>query len=134
MALRLDDLKSKNKISPVVEFSNSDYEQYTPAKTLADKNAQLRPWQGSDSIELETRTYAANEAVLRAREKVKNNEKLAHDLREGFVSAQMVDQLKEQQDQRDKFFNFRDQVDQADQARIRTSSVFVKFFRDLVRQ
>jgi hypothetical protein len=138
MALRLDDLKSKNKITSavkVMEFSDSDYERHVDTETLDEKtNSQLRPWQGLESVEFETRTYAANEAVQRAREKAKKNERQAMELREGFVSDQMINHLKQQQEQRDKFFNFHDRESSLEESKIRTSSVFVKFFRDLVRQ
>jgi len=141
MALRLDDLQSKNKVTMVpktMEFSDLAYDQHQALPRLEEAPKrdlnQLRPWQGSEAQDFETRTYAANEAVSRAREKTRKNEMLAMELRAGFVSDQKIHKLKEQEEQRDKFFNFHEQQLQEEQSKIRTSSVFVKFFRDLVRQ
>lgn len=130
MALRLDDLQSsKRPAKRPEEFRPALYEQ-----TVEERQPEkLRPWQAQEDQQATTRTYAAKEAVQRARERSLQNEELARKLRQGHVSLEREEQLALRQAERERFFAFEAAASEAD-TKIRTSSMFVKFFRDLLRQ
>jgi DNA-nicking Smr family endonuclease len=128
MALRLDDIKSVKKPqrtpAPTPAFDEQVYEQTA---------TKLRPWQNEEQFE-GTRTYAAKEAVERARERTRLNDELARELRQGHVGQETELDLKRRELEREKFFDFTQETMEAEQKKIRVSSPFVKFFRDLLRQ
>lgn len=147
MALRLDDVKNpkteskKNFQSTWVSLEGFEENHHLSqnaandslahySKVLADK---LRPWQSFDDSK-QTRTYAAREALNRAKKIREKNELMCAQLRQGYVSQEVEQKLKEIEGQREEDFNF-DKVQLGmSESKIKTASSFVSFFRDLLKQ
>lgn len=86
MALGLDDVfEAKQKRKKL--HSESD-------------RSPLRPWKGVQDLDNETRTYAAKEAVRKAREKVVENESFARAICAGHVDEKTMTEITERYQQR----------------------------------
>lgn len=149
MALRLDDIKqpkrpAKAKGQPFESAPiNTTFEPEVYETVMDELNGsgeknsssldKLRPWQNEDHRE-GPRTYAAKEAVTRARERARLNEELAAKLRQGHTDELVEQRLKQARLERERFFDFQEKSIESSEKKIRVSSPFVKFFRDLLRQ
>lgn len=142
MALRLDDIKSpqtKKKTSFSPSWSEIDDTQVGLEKSrtftqnseaLADK---LRPWQSFED-QNQLRTYAAREAIERANKIREKNDLMCAKLRLGHVSDEKEQMLKLEASKREELFNFEKTEMRMREAKIKTASSFVSFFRDLLKQ
>lgn len=144
MALRLEDVKTpKTESKKVFQSSWASLEGFDEnqlptaseqlaqnSKVLADK---LRPWQSFEDTK-QTRTYAAREALERAQKIREKNELMCAQLRQGYVSLEVEQKLKEIEGQREEDFNFEKVQMRMRESKIKTASSFVSFFRDLLKQ
>ncbi len=92
MALRLDDIQKKKTIKKV--------------ETQENKSRVLRPWESFEKLGNQTRTVGAQEAVLKAKRTVENNNSMVNDLREGFVAVGVDGELNQVLEDRNKEFEF----------------------------
>lgn len=141
MALRLDDLGKparKKGFSAtqwldqsIAESQEQKKTERPPAKTTVQQ--KLRPWENYDEVELSTRTYAAQEALLKARRIREKNEDLARSMREGHVSQDVEKKLSEEQLTREQAFNFSETQMNSREAKIKTAPSWLSFVRDLLK-
>lgn len=139
MALRLDDLeKSPQKkgfsASQWLDKSISEAKEGpTQKREKAVLQHKLRPWENYEDVELTTRTYAAQEALLKAQRICEKNESMARSLREGHVSAEIEQKLSEEQQRREQAFDFSATEMNPREAKIKTAPSWLSFMRDLLR-
>lgn len=140
MALRLDDLeKSPQKkgfsASQWLDKSISEAKEVkkTQNREKATLQQKLRPWENYEDVELTTRTYAAQEALLKAQKIREKNETMARSLREGHVSAEIEKKLSEEQQKREQAFDFSATEMNPREAKIKTAPSWLSFMRDLLK-
>lgn len=139
MALRLDDLEKSPQrkgfsasqwLDKSINEANEEKNQVREKALLQQK---LRPWENYDDVELTTRTYAAQEALLKAQKIREKNETMARSMREGHVSAEIEQKLSEEQQKREQAFNFTATEMNPRDAKIKTAPSWLSFMRDLLK-
>lgn len=139
MALRLDDLeKSPRKkdfsASQWLDQSMSEAEERkTSVRDKALLQQKLRPWENFEDVDLTTRTYAAQEALYKAQKIREKNESMARSMREGHVSAEVEQKLSEEQQRRERAFDFSATQMNPREAKIKTAPSWLSFMRDLLK-
>jgi hypothetical protein len=96
VALSLNDIQKKKTIKKVDKDEN--------------KSRVLRPWESFEQRGNQTRTIGAQEAVIKARKIVENNNTMVENLREGFVGKETDQRLNKNLENRSKEFEF-DNID-----------------------
>ena len=118
MAICLDDLKKTKKSGKEV--------------SRAVKPRSLRPWESYDEIDCQTRTVGAQEAVEKAREIVKLNNKMVDNLRLGIKSEERLKEL-DRKLERDKYFLSSFDVSVKKPYKIKSKGGLFGLFRDIFR-
>ncbi|WP_127714294.1 hypothetical protein [Halobacteriovorax sp. HLS] len=120
MALRLNDVRSKNK-------NQSD------AIKEVNENRVLRPWEGFDRLGAQTRTISAREAVKKAREKVESNNDLVQKLRQGFVELEESRKWDEEVDQKELHLDQEIKELTSEMKKINTRPGVITFFKEMFK-
>lgn len=120
MALRLNDVRSKNK-----DLSEN-------VKEIEEKRV-LRPWEGFEKLGSQTRTFTAREAVKSAREKVESNNDLVEKLRAGFVEIEESRKWDEEVDQKQLELDKEIKELSSEMKKINTKPGVVSFFKEMFK-
>jgi hypothetical protein len=118
MAICLDDLKKSKRLGKEVPKSV--------------KSRSLRPWESYDEIDCQTRTVGAQEAVAKAREIVKLNNKMVDNLRLGIKSEERLKEL-DRKLERDKYFFSSFDTTVKKPYKIKSKGGLFGLFRDIFR-
>ena len=120
MALRLNDVRSKNK---------------NLKETVKDNEEQrvLRPWEGFDKLGSQTRTLGAREAVKKAREKVETNNDLVEKLRDGFVEIEKSRKWDDEVDQKQLELDREIKELSSEMKKINTQPGVITFFKEMFK-
>jgi len=108
MALRLEDIQKKKVVKAPEQEEN--------------KTRVLRPWESFETLGNQTRTIAAQEAVIKAKKIVESNNNLVDELRDGFVEKDVNSDLNSVLDERNKEFEFNNMDLSANIHKIKTNS------------